>query len=74
MRNAALRQLGKIGVDIDVTTRTAELTFAARQMVELAKALTLEETTNRPLVILLDEPTSVLSGPTSILCSHVCAP
>lgn len=62
MRTAARRQLEKIGVDIDVTARTSELTFAARQMVELAKALTLEETVARPLVILLDEPTSVLSG------------
>ncbi|OCJ10347.1 ABC transporter ATP-binding protein [Rhizobium sp. AC27/96] len=62
MRAAARRQLEKIGVDIDVTARTSELTFAARQMVELAKALTLEETVARPLVILLDEPTSVLSG------------
>jgi ribose transport system ATP-binding protein len=62
MRNAARRQLGKIGVDIDVTTRTSELTFAARQMVELAKALTLEESVSRPLVILLDEPTSVLTS------------
>ncbi|MCX5494520.1 sugar ABC transporter ATP-binding protein [Kaistia dalseonensis] len=62
MRCAARRQLDKIGVDIDVTARTSELTFAARQMVELAKALTLEETIARPLVILLDEPTSVLSG------------
>ncbi|MFC7400546.1 sugar ABC transporter ATP-binding protein [Chelatococcus sp. GCM10030263] len=60
MRAAARRQLAKIGIDLDVTTRTSELTFAARQMVELAKALTLEESTKRPLVILLDEPTSVL--------------
>ena len=60
MNEAARRQLGKIGVDIDVTARTSELTFAARQMVELAKALTLEESVERPLVILLDEPTSVL--------------
>jgi ribose transport system ATP-binding protein len=62
MNAAARRQLGKIGVDIDVTARASELTFAARQMVELAKALTLEETVERPLLILLDEPTSVLSG------------
>ena len=60
MRAAARRQLAKIGVDIDVATRTSELTFAARQMVELAKALTLEESVKRQLVILLDEPTSVL--------------
>lgn len=62
MRAAAKRQLDKIGVDIDVTARTSELTFAARQMVELAKALTLEETVSRELIILLDEPTSVLNG------------
>ena len=42
--------------------RASELSFAARQMVELAKALTLEERTARPLVILLDEPTSVLGA------------
>jgi ribose transport system ATP-binding protein len=62
MNAAARRQLAKIGVDIAVETRTAELSFAARQMVELAKALTLEETTRRQLVILLDEPTSVLGS------------
>jgi ribose transport system ATP-binding protein len=62
MHASARRQLEKIGVDIDVTARTSELTFAARQMVELAKALTLEESVSRPLVILLDEPTSVLSA------------
>lgn len=62
MHDASRRQLAKIGVDIDVTARTSELTFAARQMVELAKALTLEESVDRPLVILLDEPTSVLSA------------
>ena len=62
MNKAARRQLAKIGVDIDVTERTSELTFAARQMVELAKALTLEEVVDRPLLILLDEPTSVLNG------------
>ena len=45
---------------IDPATPTAELDFAARQMVELAKALTLEEQAEGHLVILLDEPTSVL--------------
>jgi ribose transport system ATP-binding protein len=62
MNNAARRQLAKIGIDIDVTQRISELTFAARQMVELAKALTLEEMVERPLLILLDEPTSVLNA------------
>jgi ribose transport system ATP-binding protein len=40
--------------------RAEDLDFASRQMVELAKALTLEEHAGGHLVILLDEPTSVL--------------
>ena len=47
-------------VDVDPRTRAEDLDFAARQMVELAKALTLEENADGHLVILLDEPTSVL--------------
>jgi ribose transport system ATP-binding protein len=56
----ARRQLAKVGLDIDPATPTEQLGFAARQMVELAKALALEDRTERPLTILLDEPTSVL--------------
>lgn len=57
---AASRQLGKVQIDVDPRTRTEDLDFASRQMVELAKALTLEEHAGGHLVILLDEPTSVL--------------
>jgi ribose transport system ATP-binding protein len=57
---AARRQLAKVGLDIDPGARAADLGFATRQMVELAKALTLEERSPGHLVILLDEPTSVL--------------
>ncbi len=57
---AASRQLAKVQIAVDPRTRAAELDFATRQMVELAKALTLEEATQGQLVILLDEPTSVL--------------
>ncbi|MBV9491818.1 MAG: sugar ABC transporter ATP-binding protein, partial [Verrucomicrobia bacterium] len=57
---AARRQLAKVRVGLDPGTRTSHLTFAERQMVELAKALALEERTDQPLIILLDEPTSVL--------------
>ena len=58
--DAAARQLEKVKVDIDPRKRADALSFAARQMVELAKALTLEEHAAGHLVILLDEPTSVL--------------
>ena len=57
---AASRQLAKVQIDADPRTRAEDLDFAARQMVELAKALTLEENAPGHLVILLDEPTSVL--------------
>jgi ribose transport system ATP-binding protein len=57
---AATRQLVKVQVDVDPRMRADDLDFASRQMVELAKALTLEENAGGHLVILLDEPTSVL--------------
>ena len=58
---AARRQLAKVGLeDLDPGMRAADLDFATRQMVELAKALTLEDQAEGHLVILLDEPTSVL--------------
>lgn len=61
MAEAARRQLAKVKLDIDPATITSELSFAQRQLVELAKVLTLEERIEGDLVILLDEPTSVLA-------------
>jgi ribose transport system ATP-binding protein len=61
MGTAARRQLAKVHLDIDPATITAKLSFAQRQMVELAKVLTLEDRVEGDLVILLDEPTSVLA-------------
>ena len=61
MDAAARRQLAKVKLDIDPATVTSSLSFAQRQLVELAKVLTLEERVDGDLVILLDEPTSVLA-------------
>ncbi|PSL17206.1 sugar ABC transporter ATP-binding protein [Shimia abyssi] len=61
MADAARHQLKKVKLDIDPSTITSELSFAQRQLVELAKVLTLEERVDGDLVILLDEPTSVLA-------------
>ena len=61
MATAAKMQLAKVKLDIDPATVTADLSFAQRQLVELAKVLTLEERVQGDLVILLDEPTSVLA-------------
>lgn len=62
MRRLAQEQLDKIGSDIDPLARTDTLTFADRQMVEIAKVLRIEERTQHPPVIILDEPTSVLES------------
>ncbi|WP_282060749.1 sugar ABC transporter ATP-binding protein [Roseobacter litoralis] len=61
MAAAASAQLAKVKLDIDPKVTTANLSFAQRQLVELAKVLTLEERIDGDLVILLDEPTSVLA-------------
>lgn len=61
MAEAAKQQLSKVKLDIDPATVTAKLSFAQRQLVELAKVLSLEERVDGDLVILLDEPTSVLA-------------
>jgi ribose transport system ATP-binding protein len=43
MAKAARRQLAKVKLDIDPAMVTSKLSFAQRQLVELAKVLTLEE-------------------------------
>lgn len=55
-------QLDKIGSSISTRATVESLTFAQRQMVELAKALAVEEQSNSEPIIVLDEPTSVLEG------------
>ena len=60
MNAAARRELAKVQLDVDPRTMCRDLSFAQRQMVELAKALSLAERNAGPLVIMLDEPTSVL--------------
>ncbi|KPH01596.1 ABC transporter ATP-binding protein [Pseudomonas sp. RIT-PI-q] len=60
LHRAARLQLAKVNLDIDPGMLCSELSFGQRQMIELAKALALEERTDGHLVILLDEPTSAL--------------
>lgn len=60
MNQAAKVELAKVHLDIDPARRTADLTFGQRQMVEIAKALSLDSRIDGDVIILLDEPTSVL--------------
>ncbi len=62
MRRLAQEQLDKIGSHIDPLARTELLSFADRQMVEIAKVLRIEQRSQHPPVIILDEPTSVLES------------
>jgi ribose transport system ATP-binding protein len=61
MHAAARTLLERVHLEIDPGVYTADLGFAQRQMVELAKALSVEERTQFEPIILLDEPTSVLA-------------
>jgi ribose transport system ATP-binding protein len=68
----ARRQLEKVDVELDPTARTQDLSFAARQMVELARVMTIEDRTQHEPIIILDEPTTVLdSGEVEILFSRL---
>ncbi len=58
----ARRQLAKVEIDLDPTTPTQDLNFATRQMVELARVMTIEDRTPYEPVIILDEPTTVLDA------------
>ena len=62
MNAAATVELEKVHLDIDPATSCADLTFAERQMVEIAKAISLDTRVDGDIVILLDEPTSVLES------------
>jgi ribose transport system ATP-binding protein len=63
LRDRAKHQLAKVELEIDPFTPVSELSFGQRQMVELAKVLSLEELVHGHLVILFDEPTAVLNPP-----------
>ncbi|PCJ91551.1 MAG: D-xylose ABC transporter ATP-binding protein [Flavobacteriaceae bacterium] len=56
MRKNAAEMLGKLGCDIDPRTHIAELRVGEQQMVEIAKALSINAR-----VIIMDEPTSAIS-------------
>lgn len=60
MNTAAQLIMEEVELRVDPLTPTSELSFMQRQMVELAKVLTLKDTVSGNLYILLDEPTSVL--------------
>ena len=62
MNRAAAVELRKVHLDIDPGQRCGDLSFSQRQLVEIAKALSLDSRIDGDIIILLDEPTSVLEA------------
>lgn len=60
MDKEARRQLDKVELEVNPTAYTADLKFATRQMVELARVMSLEDRTHHAPIVILDEPTTVL--------------
>ena len=58
MRREAAAAIGRIGLPLDPARRVAELSVAEQQMVEIARALSMESR-----LIVMDEPTAALSEP-----------
>jgi ribose transport system ATP-binding protein len=56
LRNRAREALAMIGLDIDVDTTVGELGIARQQLVEIAKALSIDAR-----ILILDEPTAALT-------------
>jgi ribose transport system ATP-binding protein len=62
LKRAAQAELATVHLDVDPLTVCEDLSFGQRQMVELARALSLASRTGGTPIILLDEPTSVLEA------------
>jgi ribose transport system ATP-binding protein len=60
LNELATAKLAKLDSKIPATAQVASLSFADRQVVEIAKVLTIAERSHHEPIILLDEPTSVL--------------
>lgn len=57
MRRKVDAELGRLGLDLDISRRMSELSLAERQLVEIVKALI-----RRADLLVLDEPTAALSS------------
>jgi ribose transport system ATP-binding protein len=74
LNREATEALERVGGHIDPRTTVSELSFVDRQMVEIARALYIDELVHAAPLIILDEPTSVLErNETEILEQEISA-
>jgi ribose transport system ATP-binding protein len=68
LNKAAAKTLDIIGSKLDPRTKVGDLSFIDRQMVEIARAISVDTAKNASPLVILDEPTSLLErGETAIL-------
>lgn len=68
----AQNHLDRLELAIKASTLVGDLSFAERQMVELAKVLAIAETAREELIILFDEATAIMSGADiEVLFKHI---
>lgn len=68
LNRAAAKTLAIIGSQLDPKTKVGDLSFVDRQMVEIARAISVDTSRNTSPLVILDEPTSLLErGETEIL-------
>ena len=60
LNEEAAQVLARVGAKVDPRTIVADLAFVDRQMVEIARAIRVEEMVDAAPLVILDEPTSVL--------------
>ena len=60
LNKEAEKILAKVGATVDPKAIVGDLSFVDRQMVEIARALRVDEMTHTAPIVILDEPTSVL--------------
>lgn len=60
LNKEATAVLHRVGAEIDPRTIVSDLSFVDRQMVEIARALRVDEIVHAAPLVILDEPTSVL--------------
>ncbi|WP_111765801.1 sugar ABC transporter ATP-binding protein [Nakamurella deserti] len=74
LNREATQVLAKVGADIDPRSIVGDLSFVDRQMVEIARALRVDEIAHTSPLVILDEPTAVLErNETAILEREIAA-